>query len=185
MIVSLLASCFAANGQGLLRSLGERAKNAVENKITQKVDEAINNAVDKAADKAESKIKGKKKDVQAADEKQEKPAASEEKPAVSEQKPAKKVQNSYAKSDFVPGDEIFFEDDFANEKLGEFPLRWDLLDGYVETVSLEGRKVLAFTDNGLGQVMPLMKDNKWNWLPEIFTLEFDLLQRPKLRGFQV
>ena len=60
MIVSLLASCFAANGQGLLRSLGERAKNAVENKITQKVDEAINNAVDKAADKAESKIKGNK-----------------------------------------------------------------------------------------------------------------------------
>lgn len=178
MIVSLLASCFAANGQGLLRSLGERAKNAVENKITQKVDEAINNAVDKAADKAESKIKGKKKDVQAADEKQEKPAASEEKPAAPEQKPAKKVQNSYAKSDFVPGDEIFFEDDFANEKLGEFPLRWDLLDGYVETASLEGRKVLAFTDNGLGQVMPLMKDNKWNWLPEIFTLEFDLFVAP-------
>ena len=174
MIVSLLASCFAANGQGLLRSLGERAKNAVENKITQKVDEAINNAVDKAADKAESKIKGKKKD----DEKQEKPAASEEKPAAPEQKPAKKVQNSYAKSDFVPGDEIFFEDDFANEKLGEFPLRWDLLDGYVETASLEGRKVLAFTDNGLGQVMPLMKDNKWNWLPEIFTLEFDLFVAP-------
>lgn len=178
MIVSLLASCFAANGQGLLRSLGERAKNAVENRITQKVDEAINNAVDKAADKAESKIKGKKKDVQAADEKQEKPAASEENPAVPEQKPAKKVQNSYAKSDFVPGDEIFFEDDFANEKLGEFPLRWDLLDGYVETASLEGRKVLAFTDNGLGQVMPLMKDNKWNWLPEIFTLEFDLFVAP-------
>ena len=174
MIVSLLASCFAANGQGLLRSLGERAKNAVENKITQKVDEAINNAVDKAADKAESKIKGKKKD----DEKQEKPAASEEKPVAPEQKPAKKVQNSYAKSDYVPGDEIFFEDDFANEILGEFPLRWDLLDGYVETASLEGRKVLAFTDNGLGQVMPLMKDNKWNWLPEIFTLEFDLFVAP-------
>ena len=178
MIVSLLASCFAANGQGLLRSLGERAKNAVENKITQKVDEAINNAVDKAADKAESKIKGKKKDVQAADEKQEKPAASEEKPVAPEQKPAKKVQTSYAKSDFVPGDEIFFEDTFENEQLGEFPLRWDLLDGYVETASLEGRKVLAFTDNGLGQVMPLMKDNKWNWLPEIFTLEFDLFVAP-------
>ena len=174
MIVSLLASCFAANGQGLLRNLGERAKNAVENKITKKADEAINNAVDKAADKAESKIKGNKKD----DEKQEKLAASEEKPAAPEQKPAKKVQTSYAKSDFVPGDEIFFEDTFENEKIGEFPLRWDLLDGYVETTSLEGRKVLAFTDNGLGQVMPLMKGDKWNWLPEIFTLEFDLFVAP-------
>ena len=83
----------------------------------------------------------------------------------------------YAKTDFVPGDEIFFEDTFANERVGEFPLRWDLLDGYVETATLAGRKVLAFTDNGIGQVMPLMK-NKWSWLPEIFTLEFDLFVAP-------
>jgi len=83
----------------------------------------------------------------------------------------------YAKTDFVPGDEIFFEDTFENERVGEFPLRWDLLDGYVETSTLEGRKVLAFTDNGIGQVMPLMKD-KWNWLPEIFTLEYDLYVAP-------
>ena len=181
MIVSLLASCFAASGQGLLRSLEERAKNAVENKITKKVDEAINNAVDKAADKAESKIKDKKKDAEKQEKlaaSEEKPAAPEQKPAAPEQKPAKKVQTSYAKSDFVPGDEIFFEDTFENEKIGEFPLRWNLLDGYVETASLEGRKVLAFTDNGLGQVMPLMKGDKWNWLPEIFTLEFDLFVAP-------
>ena len=92
--------------------------------------------------------------------------------------PKNQVETSYAKTDFVPGDEIFFEDTFENEQIGEFPLRWDLLDGYVETASLEGRKVLAFTDNGLGQVMPLMKGDKWNWLPEIFTLEFDLFVAP-------
>ncbi len=93
------------------------------------------------------------------------------------QNPSGDAATAYAKSDFVPGDEIFFEDTFENEKLGEFPLRWDLLDGYVETALVEGRKVLAFTDNGIGQVMPLMKD-KWNWLPEIFTLEFDLFIAP-------
>ena len=90
---------------------------------------------------------------------------------------AQEAGNAYAKSDFVPGDEIFFEDDFASEQLGEFPSHWDLLDGYVETASVQGRKVLAFTDNGIGQVMPLMKD-QWNWLPEIFTLEFDLFLSP-------
>ena len=90
---------------------------------------------------------------------------------------AQEAGNADAKSDFVPGDEIFFEDDFASEQLGEFPSRWDLLDGYVETASVQGRKVLAFTDNGIGQVIPLMKDN-WNWLPEIFTLEFDLFLSP-------
>lgn len=89
----------------------------------------------------------------------------------------KAIQSAYAKTDFVPGDEIFFEDDFARERLGEFPLRWELLDGYVETASLEGRKVLAFTDNGVGQAIPNMKD-KWAWLPEDFTVEYDLFIAP-------
>ncbi|MBR0304440.1 MAG: OmpA family protein [Bacteroidales bacterium] len=41
--------------------------------------------------------------------------------------------------------------------------------------------MLAFTDNGLGQVIPLMKE-KWNWLPEIFTVEFDLYVAPLNTG---
>ena len=73
-------------------------------------------------------------------------------------------ESNYAKTDFVPGDEILFEDNFEREKIGEFPLRWDLLDGYAETAQQKGRNVLAFTDNGLGQVIPLMKE-KWDWLP--------------------
>ena len=88
-------------------------------------------------------------------------------------KPARQVQTAYAKSDFVPGDEIFFEDDFANEKLGEFPSRWDLLDGYAEVGSIEGRKVIAFTDAGHGTVIPLMKEKR-SFLPDVFTLEYDV-----------
>ena len=91
--------------------------------------------------------------------------------------PLKAQESNYAKTDFVPGDEIIFDDNFEREKLGEFPLRWDLLDGYAETAQQNGRNVIAFTDNGLGQVMPLMKE-KWNWLPEVFTVEFDLYVAP-------
>ena len=86
-------------------------------------------------------------------------------------------ETNYAKSDFVPGDEIIFEDNFERERIGEFPLRWDLLDGYAESAQQKGRNVLAFTDDGLGQVMPLMKE-KWDWLPEVFTVEFDLYVAP-------
>ena len=89
----------------------------------------------------------------------------------------KAQESNYAKTDFVPGDEIIFDDNFEHEKLGEFPLRWDLLDGYAETAQQQGRNVIAFTDNGLGQVMPLMKE-KWDWLPEVFTVEFDLYVAP-------
>ena len=75
-------------------------------------------------------------------------------------------ETTYAKSDFVPGDEIIFDDNFEGERLGEFPLSWDLLDGYAEMAQQQGRNVIAFTDNGLGQVMPLMKQ-KWDWLPAL------------------
>ena len=173
IISALLASCFDANGQNMLERLGQRAKNAVENKLGEKVEQGVNDALD---GKIGKKKKTDKDDQQTAD------PVSKDTVAMPDAKvpaqPKKQVETSYAKTDFVPGDEIFFEDTFENEQLGEFPLRWDLLDGYVETASLEGRKVLAFTDNGLGQVMPLMKDNKWNWLPEIFTLEFDLFVAP-------
>lgn len=83
------------------------------------------------------------------------------------------LENAYAKSDFVPGDEIFFDDDFAGEKLGEFPSRWDLIEGYAEVATIQGRKVIAFTDDGYGIVIPLMKEAR-TFLPDVFTLEFDL-----------
>ncbi len=166
--LALLFACHGANGQGLLRNLGERAKSVVENKVAEKVENAVSKTVDKAANKAEEKLKGKKtgqQSVQPAEQKAEEPAM--------ETKPAKKVASSFAKSDFVPGDEVFFEDNFENEKLGEFPSRWELLDGYAEVASFAGRKVIAFTDEGLGSVGPLMKDRQ-AWLPDVFTVEYDI-----------
>ena len=87
--------------------------------------------------------------------------------------PKKQTATAYAKSDFVPGDELIFEDTFENEQLGEFPSRWDLLDGYAEVAEVDGRKVIAFTDDGHGEVQPLMKDQQ-HFLSDVFTLEFDV-----------
>ena len=87
--------------------------------------------------------------------------------------PKKLASSNYAKSDFVPGDEIIFEDNFDDERLGEFPSRWDLMDGYAETGEVDGRKVIAFTDQGSGEIRPLMKDPE-RFLPDVFTLEFDV-----------
>ena len=200
-IVALLASCFAANAQSFLDRLKDRAKDAVEENIGNKVEKGVNDLLDgnfgKKKDKKEKPEK-KKADIPAEQQAQEageavaastwtceecgktgnagkfceecgakKPGA--EAPA----KPKKQTESAYAKSDFVPGDEIIFDDDFSNERLGEFPSRWDLLGGYAEVGSLEGRKVISFTDDGYGEVQPLMKDQK-HFLPDVFTLEFDL-----------
>ena len=168
IISALLASCYAANGQNLLERLGQRAKNAVENKLGEKVEQGVNDVLD-------GKIgKKKKKDK---DDKQTADPVSQDAVAMPDAKvpaqPKKQVETSYAKTDFVPGDEIFFEDIFENEQLGEFPSRWDLVSGYAEVGSIEGRKIIAFTDDGSGAVMPLMKEPR-TFLPDVFTLEYDV-----------
>ena len=78
---------------------------------------------------------------------------------------------AYAKSDYVPGDEIFFEDDQSGEKMGEFPSMWDLVSGNAEIASIDGRKVINYVEAGT-TIVPLMKDMK-SYLPDVFTIDLD------------
>lgn len=100
------------------------------------------------------------------------PAQQAAKPAAAPQPEKKAAESAYAKSDFVRGDEVFFDDDFANEQMGEFPSKWDLNEGSVEVASLNGQQYMLGTEWSYN-VEPLMKNQK-NWLPDQFTLEFDL-----------
>lgn len=198
----LLASCFSANSQSLLNRLGERAKNAVENKLGEKVEGAVNKAVDKAANKAEKKLKGTKGKEATEKETQEASPVSAEgwtcpecykkgntgprcsecdapRPGIqpAEAKPDAKlakpqVQAGYAKSDFVPGDEIFFDDPVEGERLGEFPSHWDFLQGEeCEIVTLGGVQAIKLS-GWCSEITPLMKEA--DYLPEEFTIEFDV-----------
>ena len=142
--------CSSAQAQSFLERLGERAKNAAEQNIGQKVEKGVNDVLDGNIGK-----KGKK----------EAEAAKPADPATPATEPAaqkKPVNTAYAKSDFVPGDEIFFEDNFADEQMGEFPSRWDLISGYAEVGSIEGRKIIAFTDDGSGSSWELPEITKTN-----------------------
>ena len=100
------------------------------------------------------------------------PAQQAAKPAAAPQPEKKAAESAYAKSDFVRGDEVFFDDDFANEQMGEFPSKWDLNEGSVEVASLNGQQYMLGTEWSYN-VEPLMKNQK-SWLPNQFTLEFDL-----------
>ncbi|MDR2586549.1 MAG: OmpA family protein [Prevotellaceae bacterium] len=83
----------------------------------------------------------------------------------------KSVEAVYAKSDFVPGDEIFFEDNLDNETMGEFPSQWDLLRGNAEVASIDGKKAI-FLEAPDTKIVPLMKNMK-SYLPDVFTFEMD------------
>ena len=149
LVTSLLLLCGVASGQSILRNLGERAKNAVENKVGEKVENAVNNALgNKNNDKSDNKA-----------------GEDEAAPAVGEENP-----QAATSTDFKRGEVILFEDDFTSEVVGEFPSKWDLLDGGAEVKTLGGIKAVEVTNNGV--ITPLIKE-PGAYLPEEFTIEYD------------
>ncbi len=79
----------------------------------------------------------------------------------------------WAKYDFVPGDQIIFEDDLQFEENGEFPSRWDLVAGNAEVAEFGGDMVIMMRD-GHPAIIPYFKDSQSDYLPDVFTIEFDL-----------
>jgi outer membrane protein OmpA-like peptidoglycan-associated protein len=77
---------------------------------------------------------------------------------------------AYAKSDFVAGDEIIFEDNLVGEKLGEFPSQWDLIEGNADVAKVNGENVINLEQ--WTKIAPLMKNMK-NYLSDSYTVEFD------------
>ena len=73
--------------------------------------------------------------------------------------------------DFVAGNITLFEDSLNGEQLGEFPSKWDLVKGLVEVMQMDDQKVIGFVASKPA-IRPLM--DKENFLPEHFTLEFDV-----------
>ncbi len=79
----------------------------------------------------------------------------------------------WTKFDFVPGDRVIFEDNLEREENGEFPSRWDLRTGNVEVAEFGGENVIMFRD-GSPAIVPYFKEAKEDYLPDVFTVEFDL-----------
>ena len=169
----LLLAAGSANAQSILRNIGERAKKAVEEKVGEKVEQAVGNAIDKATSKKDKKGEAAKEES-AAPEAAAPVEAAEPAPAAAPQ--AKSVETGYAKSDFVPGDEIFFDDPVEGERLGEFPSHWDFLRGEeCEVMTIDGQQAIKLS-GWFSDIAPLMKEK--DYLPEDFTVEFDVWSNP-------
>ena len=171
------------NAQSFLKKLGKKVENAAKNAIERNAERKTEEAVDKVFEGDFGKGK-KDKDKQNnngnnnADEVYDNGDAT----AQSGQQKGQSLEMTYAKSDFVPGDEIIFEDLLVGEKLGEFPSQWDLISGTIEIAKLNGENTICFTSHG-ASIAPLMKDME-NYLPEMFTIEFDYLEFPNQYTFR-
>ena len=157
LLLAMVAFSATADAQGFLKKLKDKAIEKAKDKIENKVERTVDKEMDAVLDgkKSEKTSKAKKQAEDAAEEVDDTPDAV--------------AQNQ--KSDFVRGSVILFSDDFANEQMGEFPSKWDVSDGSLETASINGKKY-AHSNAPDSRFSPLMENMK-SYLPEVFTLEWD------------
>ena len=153
MLVAMVALTVTADAQGFLKKLKDKAVQAAESAVDRTVDKKTNDAMDDV-------LNGKKSDDS---DNSQNADAGETDPTTA------------TSSDFKRGSVILFQDDVTAEKVGEFPSKWDLFQGTVETKTLGGVKAINLTDNA--QVQPFIKE-KGAYLPEEFTIEYDFYYWP-------
>ena len=196
IVCSLLLSSLVAQAQfnrRLERAVERSAERAVIRQAERRTERAVNKAIDDAIDGPKTNQGNNNSNTRAGANNQATPAggnANQNAPAQTgasqttvaggnsnqtatpaTPEAVKSAELAYSKSDFVPGDEIFFDDNTANEKMGEFPSQWDLNTGNAEIAMINGEKCISLIGQTI--VIPLMNPSD-NYLPDEFTIEFDV-----------
>ena len=168
-IVLSLASVSAQAQVG--RRLQEAATGAAERAATRQTEQRTEDAVNRAIDNA---LDGNRETQQQQNEQQQQNQQNQQQPqeqsSNSSATASRALEMAYAQNDFVPGDEVMFDDQLAGERMGEFPSQWDLLDGNAEISRIAGENVIFMRE--FTAIAPLMK-NPRNYLPDAYTIEFD------------
>ncbi|WP_169719511.1 OmpA family protein [Olivibacter sitiensis] len=175
-LVFILGAVQMSYGQGLMNKVKKKAEQSFTDKVLQKTDQAVSKGVDKAADEAAKSAKGKEKNGQTA------PNGQIAQPIDTNAPVAAIVTNkpiTYSiKYDFVPGESVFYVNDFKDDVVGELPIGWNS-DGssvIVELNELGGRWLR------MAQKSTCLTDNKKS-LGENFTIEFDLVMQYDFKGW--
>lgn len=159
----------------------------VKEEGVKRINKNINSGIDAGFDKLEKGIKGlfgkkkkknkKKESSSEAESKEQNSNTTQqtETSAESEAPKAHAIDLKWNRFDFVPGDDIIFEDaPSINEENGEFPSRWDIVGGVAEIANVDGENVIVFQESSNGDgIVPFLENSKDDYLPEVFTIEFD------------
>ena len=155
-ILSLLAFASFSDAQ-ILKKIADKIKNRAESNANNKVDSTINKNVDNTMNGGGGKgnTNENKNDNTTNEGNKQQGAA---------------TLKSYSKYDFVPGEKIIVFEDFMQDKVGDFPDKWNT-NSTGEVVTIEGKPGHWFKITQKGIFLPEFIDS----LPENFTLEYDLL----------
>ncbi len=174
LLVLLLTMAFgSADAQNWLNKLKDKAEDAakrtVERNVERKTEDAVDNAMNGNRNNRNDDAEEEEQQVSQDDGNDNANADADNAPA--EPQRTKKADINWNSYDFVAGDEIIFEDDLANEQVGEFPSKWDVFGGYAQIAVLDGVKCISLSDDGA--ITPLFNDNK-PYLTDEFTIEYDV-----------
>ena len=191
LFVALAASAGPAEGQ-----IWKKVKEKAKQKIEQKVEATTDSVVEKGYDTASGAVKcvvsdkgciRKAKDAgqqvvitnpqgQAlpADQQAAAVASATGQPAGGETQskaapPPNPGEGAWANYDFVPGERVIWKEDFASERVGNFPRRLEFVQGNAEVVTWNGGKWLRASGDEAIFAIPLPEV-----LPERFTMEFQI-----------
>ncbi|MEN8185792.1 MAG: OmpA family protein [Bacteroidota bacterium] len=171
-----------------LKKLQKHVEDKVENEIDRRVKRRADKAVDDNLDKVEDAIDGKN-EKNKENSNNDGTSKSNSKTVsnnneLETEKPNTPTVN-WSRFDFVPGDKVIFEDSPGRmEENGEFPSRWDLFEGGAEVAEVDGEPVIMFIADAGNMhrkgIVPYLKNSKEDYLPEVFTIEFDAYYPPKV-----
>ena len=159
-------------------NIGQKIKDKVKQRADSKVDQAIDKGLDKAEEDAKNgtktKTKSKTEDgVTTTKTKTEDEDGGKTKTKVESENNASPSPSmtSYSKFDFVPGEKTIFFDDFSQDNIGDFPVKWNTNGkGEVITNSKYPGKWLKMRNQTT--YLPEISSAKF---PENYTLEYDLV----------
>lgn len=146
----------------------DKIKDKAKEKVEQKTDEAI----DKGMDKAEEEITkdGNDQEENESDKEDAEDSGRQADTKGSAKIPAKAELKSYSRYDFIPGDKVFYYEDFSNVEAGDFPSSWFTnKSGEVITTNNYPGKWFQMKEDGYYCLDKLIN------FPENFTLEFDVI----------
>jgi OOP family OmpA-OmpF porin len=158
-------------GSAQILKPGEVAKEAGTSEVNSTETSTIDNGVSKASSAIKGLFKKKKKSdpatpVSATNAPQSLPPPTSTH-GISQQGPI----SAYNNYDFVPGDQIVFDDNFIDDQNGEFPAHWNLGAGQAVVNTIAGRPAFLLTDGNFAHVSPRIKSA--SYLGDAFTIEFD------------
>jgi OmpA-OmpF porin, OOP family len=171
LILAVLFMPQPADGQ-VLRRLRDAAARAAEREVTRQIEVRVTNVVRCAFDDLDclARAEAEGKPVEYVNDRGEvivddDGAPVSDRDAAAAATAVRPGEGAWANWDFVPGEEVLFSDDYADDRVGDFPRRWELIAGNVEIVEWGGARYVQLNSTGI-VALPLPRT-----LPERFTVE--------------